>query len=64
MKKLPPGEKRITINGNPYIEYIDPETGRTRLKDDYDAKLAKMPPNARIAALKSTKQKWKKISNV
>jgi hypothetical protein len=55
MKKLPPNAKRVILNGNPYIAHEDPVTKKIRLEDDYGAKLAKMPVNARLQALKSNK---------
>lgn len=53
MSKLPPNATRVTLNGNPYIAHTDPVTGKVRLEDDYGAKLAKMPVNARLAKPKT-----------
>ena len=57
MTKLPPNAKRVTINGNPYIAHEDGEGNILRLEDDYGTRLAKMPVNARLKAIKSKKQR-------
>ena len=60
MKKLPPNARRVIVNGNPSIEHTDPVTGKIRLERDVETELARMPVNARLQALKSPKQKWRK----
>lgn len=64
MRKLPPNARRVTVNGNPYIAHTDPVTGKIRLEDDYDAILAKMPVNQRIAMRKSKKARVAKRGEV
>jgi hypothetical protein len=60
MTKLPPNAKRVILNGNPSIAYED-EAGRIiRVERDLETELARMPVNARLQALKSPKQKWRK----
>jgi len=60
MKKLPENARRVIVNGNPAIEHTDPVTGKIRLERDVETELARMPVNARLQALKSPKQKYRK----
>lgn len=64
MTKLPPNAKRVIVNGNPYIAHEDPVTGKIRLEDDYGARLAKMPVNARMKAIKSKKVRLAKRGKI
>ncbi len=62
MTKLPPNAKRVIVNGNPYIAHEDDKGRIIRLEDDYDARLARLPVNQRIAARKTAETKQRFVS--